>query len=411
MNSNKFKAKLAVVFLCLLSVSCKNKTENNHEASHDHNHGGHHGSHTSERSTDQQIRPEPIILTDSQVKSIGVNFGTFSQVKATDFIKVTGLLSVPPTHLTSISPKIEGVIKINQAIVEGDYIKKGTQIAYLYNPELLEKQQAYLELQHELSYLSSQYERQKSLFEQNAGVEKAFQQAKSRYLSVKTKHKSLEKYLSYLGIDSSKLTISSMRDHVVIRAPVSGYLSKLIIHNGMYVRPTNSLFDIIDVSHQHLELDVFENDVLKLKLNQRVSYTVLSDDRVIYQARVSKIGKSYLNDAKVIRVHAHLEGKKPPFINELFVNAKVWLSDQTVSALPEEAIIKDQHNYIIYVAKPHSSHSEVEFVPLMVKKGKEVNGYVAVKLIDPLPSGMKIVTRGAYYVYAQSKAGTLHHEH
>ena len=39
------------------------------------------------------------------------------------------------------------------------------------------------------------------------------------------------------------------------------------------------------------------------------------------------------------------------------------------------------------------------------------SGFTAVKLIDSIPDGMQIVTKGAYYVYAQAKAGELKHEH
>lgn len=39
------------------------------------------------------------------------------------------------------------------------------------------------------------------------------------------------------------------------------------------------------------------------------------------------------------------------------------------------------------------------------------NGYIAAKLIDQIPDGMKIVTDGVYYVFAQLKAGELIHEH
>ena len=47
----------------------------------------------------------------------------------------------------------------------------------------------------------------------------------------------------------------------------------------------------------------------------------------------------------------------------------------------------------------------------MVISGTTDNGYTAVKLIDTIPDEMQIVTKGAYYVYAQSKAGELEHEH
>ena len=54
---------------------------------------------------------------------------------------------------------------------------------------------------------------------------------------------------------------------------------------------------------------------------------------------------------------------------------------------------------------------EIKFEQIKVISSNTDNGFTAVKLIDKIPDGMKIVTDGAYYVYAQSKAGELSHEH
>lgn len=99
------------------------------------------------------------------------------------------------------------------------------------------------------------------------------------------------------------------------------------------------------------------------------------------------------------------------FLKDLFANAKIWLNDNVTNALPEKAIIKDGANSFIYVAKNEEGSDEIEFEKISVIAGATVNGFTSVKLIDTIPQGMQIVTKGAYYVYAQSKAGELKHEH
>jgi cobalt-zinc-cadmium efflux system membrane fusion protein len=106
-----------------------------------------------------------------------------------------------------------------------------------------------------------------------------------------------------------------------------------------------------------------------------------------------------------------LAKERPKFIKDLFLEAKIWLNDQTVNALPEKAIVLDGESSYVYVANDASTKSELEFEALRVIAGTTDDGFTSVKLIDPLPEGMKIVTKGAYYVYAQSKAGELAHEH
>jgi len=106
-----------------------------------------------------------------------------------------------------------------------------------------------------------------------------------------------------------------------------------------------------------------------------------------------------------------LAKERPKFIKDLFLEAKIWLNDQTVNALPEKAIIVDGESSYIYVTDKDSKEDELKFEALRVVVGTTDDGFTSVKLIDPIPEGMKIVTDGAYYVYAQSKAGELAHEH
>ena len=79
--------------------------------------------------------------------------------------------------------------------------------------------------------------------------------------------------------------------------------------------------------------------------------------------------------------------------------------------MPEKAIIKDGTSSYIYVTNEQEDGEEAKFEQIMVIPGTTDKGFTAVKLINEIPKGMKIVTDGAYYVYAQSKAGELEHEH
>ena len=179
----------------------------------------------------------------------------------------------------------------------------------------------------------------------------------------------------------------------------------------MYVEPNLELMEIVSENHLHLELDVFEKDIANLKEGQRISYSVPAMGNTVYEGEVHVIGKEFNTENKTVRIHGHLEKIRPRFIKDLFIDAKIWLTDQTVQALPEKAIIKDGASSYIYVANDRLEGDEVKFEQIMVIPGTTDKGYTSVKLINGIPNGMRIVTEGAYYVYAQSKAGELEHEH
>jgi len=400
------KKSIINIILILISLVSFTACQNDHSADDGHNHDA---ASTTTDSHDEH--EEGLHLTKAQIKTIGLKFGAVENIKVNDFVKATGTLGVPPNGLTAVSPKAGGIIKTTIKLVEGDFIKKGTLVAYLENPEFITKQQDFLQTKANLEFTKAEFQRQQNLLNANAGVEKNVQQLQAQLSTEEAKMQGLSKYLNYLGINTASLNSQNITEKVGIYAPVSGYISNIKMHNGMFVQQGNSLFEILDNSHVHLELDVFEKDVAKIKKGQLISYTVPAIGSEIFEGEVEIIGKEFNTDNKTVRVHGHLDGKQPQFIKDLFLNAKIWLNNQTANALPEKAIIRDGASSFVYVADNNTTEDEMEFFKIQVITGSTDNGFTAVQFVDTIPKNMQIVTEGAYFVFAQSKAGELTHEH
>ncbi len=411
MNYIKYIISIITIICVVLLSSCGQK----HSEGDGHNHGTESNtpSEADEHShgEGEEGQKEGLFLSKDQAETIGLEFGNLSFIKVNDFVKATGSLGLPPNAYSSVSAKTNGIIRGTKKFVEGNYIKKGTVIAYLENADLIVTQQDYLEAKALLNLKRLEVERQKTLVESNAGVTKNLQNAQAEVAVLEAKTQGLAKQLSFLGISTNNLSPSSIRQQIAIVAPKSGYISKINFHNGMYAQSSVSLMDIISSEHLHIELDVFEKDIAQIKKGQKISYTIPALGQKIYYGTVDVIGKEFNPNSKTIRIHGHLYGPPPPFLKDLFINAKIYLNNVESSALPESAIINDGENSYIYVAHSIKDAAEIKFEKINVLPGGTENGYTAVKLIDTIPHGMQIITKGAYYVYAQSKAGELEHEH
>lgn len=430
MNNVKYIISILIVSIVLVLFSCGHQHSegdgHNHDSEetahsendghdHSHNHGeestGHSENDGHDHGTGHEEHKEGVFLTKKQVETIDLKFGSLSSIKVNDYIKATGVLGLPPNAHSSVSAKASGIIIGTEKFVEGNYIKQDEVIGFLENPDFIITQQRYLEAKTELQFKRLEVERQKTLVDANAGVTKNLQTAQAEVAVLEVKTLGLAKQLSFLGISTTNLTPSNIRQQIAILAPMSGYISKINFHNGLYVQPSISLMDIISSEHLHLELDIFEKDIASIKKGQKISYTVPALGQTIYYGRVDEIGKEFDSESKTVRVHGHLNKVKPKFLKDLFLNAKIFLNNVETTALPENAIIKDGESNFIYVARNQKEANEIQFEKINVLPGATENGYTAVKLIDTIPEGMQIVTKGAYYVYAQSKAGELAHEH
>lgn len=383
---------------------------------HDHadgaEHEGHdHGSEEVHDHEGEANHEEDLHLTREQMETINLQFGNFSQKKINDYISATGTLGLPPNAYASVNAKAAGFIKGSNTFVEGSYIKQGTIMGYIESPDFITKQQNYLETKAEINYLRLDLARQQALLDAHAGIEKNVQKIQGELMVKDVQLNGTAKYLRYLGISTDQLSSNNIRQRIAIVAPMSGYLTSIEMHNGMYVEPSMELMEIVNEAHLHLELDVFEQDISNIKEGQKISYVVPALGSTSYDGEVHVIGKEFNTQNKTVRIHGHLEEARPMFIKDLFIEAKIWLNDVTVDALPSDAIIKDGGSSYIYVAQNDMHADEIEFQRIMVVTGSKSNGFTTVQLLNPIPDGMEIVVNGAYYVYAQSKIGGLEHVH
>lgn len=425
MNHIKFiLASLAVIVFTVFS-SCGHShsegdghnhgTEESSSSGHDgHNHGEEEASHSEDDGHNhegEEHHDEGVHLSKAQAETVGLEFGELSSIKINEFVKASGSLGLPPNAFSTVSAKTNGIIIGTKKFVEGEYIKKGSIIAYLENADLIVTQQSFLEAKAQQNLVQLEVERQKKLVESNAGANKNLDNAKAEVAILDAKIQGLAKQLSFLGVSTANLSPNNIKQQIAIVAPMSGYISNINFHNGMYAQSSISLMEIVSTQHLHLELDVFEKDIANIKEGQKISYSVPALGQTIYYGLVDVIGKEFNANSKTVRVHGHLDDVKPSFLKDLFINAKIYLNDVESSALPEDAIINDGDNSFIYVANTNENKDELEFEKINVVTGAIDNGYISVKLIDTIPEGMQIVTKGAYYVYAQAKAGELTHEH
>jgi cobalt-zinc-cadmium efflux system membrane fusion protein len=72
---------------------------------------------------------------------------------------------------------------------------------------------------------------------------------------------------------------------------------------GMHVAPSDTMLEIIETGHLHLELNVFEKDILKVKVEQDINFTVPEATNEIFHAKVHFSRKSIEGNERTINVH------------------------------------------------------------------------------------------------------------
>ena len=78
-------------------------------------------------------------------------------------------------------------------------------------------------------------------------------------------------------------------------------------------------------------------------------------------------------------------------------------------ALPESGVFREGDKYFIFTAEMKDEDGEVEweFVPEEIIVGAMDNGWIEVKLLQPLEEGTTVAWNNAYYLLAEMKKGEL----
>lgn len=369
---------LALLFIVVLFASCGNKTEETKQEEH----------HEEEASV--------VELTPEQVKIINLKLGKVEMKDLSGAIKVNGMLDVPPQNLVSISAPMGGFVKSTE-LLQGMKVSKGQAIVVMQHPDYIQMQQDFLESKSQLDYLELEYKRQQELSKDNVNSQKTLQQAKSQYESMLAKNAGLKAKLMMLGINGDKLTSQTIQNTISINSPISGYVTHVNVNIGMYVNPTDVMFKIVDTEHLHAELTVFEKDVPKIKLGQKVRFTLANetDERT---ATVYLIGREISED-RTVRIHCHLDKEDLDLLPGMYLKAYVEAGTQRLPAIPNEAIVNFEGKDYVFVAEKEANH----FKMLEVTKGISELGYTEVELKEGLSNESLIVINGAYDILAKIK--------
>lgn len=440
---------ISLLTLAFLLFQCGNPAHEHHEEHDHHEEQGHHD--------EKEANNEKLELSTLQVSSAGLKYGTYDTLNISAFVKANGHLDLPPQNITAVSAPGPGFVKKVNFLI-GDYVKKGQVLAILENPDYINQQEDYMKLLSELDYLEAERERQRILDSAQISAKKTYQKSEASYRAAIAKKNSLEKQLVYMGLSPKSIAGGNITNAVAIRAPFSGYITKLNVHNGEFVKSEQELYELVDNDHMHLELSVFEQDFHKVKNGQKIAYSVPSIGKDSYRGEVFLVGKSFDPHNKTVKVHGHLTGEHPDFIKGLYVDAKIYTGDQTVIALPEAAVVKEKDKSYIFIldesghenhkekkavlrsgehekVKEHNhehksedhnsgedlnSHPEKDqhehkqksfFRKVEVVTGLTDQGFIEIKNGEKIPAASKIVVDGAYYLYSEMKKGEGGHHH
>ena len=342
----------------------------------------------NETTTDTRI-----FVSKAQFKNSNMELGSIEEKSFPITVKTTGMIDVPPENRAVVNATMGGYIKTTPLLI-GDKVRKGQALVTIENPDFVSLQQEYMEVHEQLTYLHSEFERQKTMKAENITSQKSFLQAESAYKTAKASHNGLRKQLQMLHISPASVEAGNIRSVVTIYAPIAGSITKVHVTRGTYVSPATAILEIIDNDHIHLELSVFEKDIMKLKKGQEIDFKIPESSTETYKADVHLIGTA-IEANRTIKVHGHIEDEAgTDFLTGMFVEAAIITESAFAKALPETALVEvDDLFYALQMDQ--ETEEGYYFNQQRVDVESKYNGFASIKNMDEIKDS-KFLIRGAF---------------
>lgn len=239
----------------------------------------------------------------------------------------------------------------------------------------------------------------------------------------------LQKYISQNAFDTSENALQlaqanlkstmSQREvarlalaDTIIRAPMSGIVSKRLVQAGEKVSPDTPLFSLVNLSKLILEAPVPASEIPRIKLGQPVSFAVDGFAARQFKGKVVRINPNAETGTRSFMVYIEVLNDDAVLRGGMFAKGQITLEKSTkttlvpliavrqVSGVP--TVYKVDHDHLVAQAVELGLRNEDEGYA-EVKKGLVEGDQVIVSQLDMVKPGSKVTLPAAKKTSAATK--------
>ena len=203
--------------------------------------------------------------------------------------------------------------------------------------------------------------------------------------------------LKLLGTNLSQLDQKRIQSKIFLKAPISGSVNKMNVQIGKHVDPQEEIYELINTDHLHLELNVYQKDIPKVKKGQKVRFYISSLGNKAFNGEVFLVGKDLSEEKRSINVHVHFDDDEADFTVGMYGTASVIIDENPMYTLPVTAVVVDGNAKYVF-KKLNTADNKSTFQKVEITTGLESDGFLELTSMSELTLEDEIVTDGAFYL-------------
>ena len=398
-TSQPLLISLVIAATVILSIVLILMDKNKSKAS-----AGHAEAESAEQHDDGETdaHVESISLTSKQLVQQGIQLLVVEQGAVIQLNSYPAKLSLNTDQQAHVSPSFSGHVE-NVYVELGQKVQKGQPLATLLVPDLVD-QQANLKIeQSNLELAKQDFNREQQLWSQGISAKQDYQRAYHSYKRAQIQVQAAQSRLSAFG------AMNASNGRYILKAPISGVISKKDLVIGENVQSASQLFTIDQLDQLWLEFIVPNAEIAGLSPNQKIEFKSLQTDK-IYKAVIQTLNIEADAQTGRLQVRAKVQSSTAELRPNLMVNVLLpQHSDSTALRILQSAVQNVDGKNVVFIATQQGQ--QVEFHPTSIKLGQSSKDSQYIEVLSGLNQGQKYAAQGSFLLKSELEKGEASHEH
>ena len=342
-------------------------------------------------------------LTSQQMVEQGLKVAVASTGLVEKLTTLPGKLVVNTDQQAQISPNFSGYVEqVNVAL--GQSVQKGQTLAVLILPELIDQQANLRMAQANLDLARKDYQREQQLWSQGISAKQDYQRAENAYRQAQITVQSSQARLNALGASGNN------NGRFLIKAPISGVISKKDIVVGENVQLADQLFVIENLKDLWLEFNLPNTSNIHLQVGQILNFKTNGSDQN-YQAKVQTLNPQADLQTGRLQVRAKVTTQADVLRPNVLVN--VFVTDaqaKTALRVQKKALQQVEGKPVVFVIESEEK-GLVHLKAQPIEVGVSSQDGQWLEVISGLTEGQKYIADGSFLLKSELEKDEAGHGH
>lgn len=285
---------------------------------------------------------------------------------------------------------------------EGSSVRRGQALAEIEVYDIGIVKGELMEARADVEQRRAALDRQERLGKEGIGAQRAIEEARGAYRQAMAKRESAEARLRAAGIDPSTVRGGNFSSRILLRAPISGIVSRRHVALGEYLEPSKDAFEIMNTSVAWIDAQAQPAQAAGIAVGDP-GFVSFNDKRTA--GRVIFVSPTVDPESRTVAVRVEVDNSSLGLRSDMFVSMDIEQSAPGWGLIvPEGAIESENGMSYVYV-----EHEQNAFMRIPVEVGRRMGDRVVIT--GGLQESARIVVKGIFYVRSARLKGSLEEHH